>query len=217
MTYIQSIVKNPWFLSAWAGFAVLGVAIVGYDLVHKNAHLMPLMKLVWLLTVAYSGLIGVAIYWNTGRKQIPDDGLWRRSFRSVAHCYSGCGLGEIIGVMITVGILGWGNLGTGITTFILAFAVGFALTLGPLLQDGVELATALRDTVIAETPSIALMEVVAIGVDLVLAGSANLGDIRFWSSLVVSLTCGLFAAYPVNVLLVHFGVKEGMMDPRMTH
>lgn len=23
------------------------------------------------------------------------DSLWRRSFRSVAHCYSGCGAGEV--------------------------------------------------------------------------------------------------------------------------
>ena len=35
-------------------------------------------------------------------------------------------------------------------------------------------------------------------------------------SLILSLTVGLAAAYPVNVLLVHFGVKEGMGDPRDT-
>ena len=41
-----------------------------------------------------------------------------------------------------------------------------------------------------------------------------MGDAIFWSSLIVSLTAGLVAAYPVNVLLIRFGVKEGMMDPR---
>ena len=35
---------------------------------------------------------------------------------------------------------------------------------------------------------------------------------RWW--LVVSLTAGLVAADPVNVLLVRFGVEEGMHDPR---
>jgi len=90
------------------------------------------------------------------------------------------------------------------------------LTVGPLLQGGEKLGTALKDAVISETPSIAVMEVVAIGVDMTLAGDAGLGDIRFWSSLIVSLTCGLVAAYPVNVLLIRKGVKEGMMDPRMT-
>lgn len=69
------------------------------------------------------------------------------------------------------------------------------------------------DALYSETASITVMEIVAIGVDLWLAGPATVGDVRFWSSL-VSLTTGLVAAYPVNVLLVRWGVKEGMMDPR---
>jgi hypothetical protein len=77
-------------------------------------------------------------------------------------------------------------------------------------------ARAIRDAVISETPSIFVMEVVAIGVDLWLAGEAGPAQALFWSSLVVSLTCGLIAAYPVNVLLIHYGIKEGMMDPRNT-
>ena len=40
-----------------------------------------------------------------------------------------------------------------------------------------------------------------------------MGEALFRSSL-VSLTAGLIAAYPVEVLLVRFGVKEGMHDPR---
>ena len=32
--------------------------------------------------------------------------------------------------------------------------------------------------------------------------------------MVVSLSLGLLAAWPVNVLLIRFGVKEGMHDPR---
>ena len=58
------------------------------------------------------------------------------------------------------------------------------------------------------------MEVVAIGVDLWLSAGAGLGDVLFWSSLVVSLSLGLIAAWPVNVALVALGVKEGMHDPR---
>ncbi len=42
-----------------------------------------------------------------------------------------------------------------------------------------------------------------------------MGDVRFWSSLTVSLTLGLLAAYPVNALLIGFGVKEGMGSPKM--
>jgi hypothetical protein len=91
---------------------------------------------------------------------------------------------------------------------------GFALTVGPLMQEGVDFGEAMRDAFYSETASITVMEIVAITVDLLLAGKATMAQPIFWASLIVSLTAGLAAAYPVNVLLVHFGVKEGMHDPR---
>ncbi|SLN60550.1 hypothetical protein ROA7023_02814 [Roseisalinus antarcticus] len=124
---------NPWFLGIWVALALPSLALVAWDLHRNNAHLISLMKVVWLLTVAYSGPIGLLIYWRTGRKEIPDDSIWRRSFRSVAHCYSGCGLGEIVGVTIAVGIFAMGNTGTALLTFTLAYMTGFGLTLGPLM------------------------------------------------------------------------------------
>ena len=57
------------------------------------------------------------------------------------------------------------------------------------------------------------MEIVAIGVDVYLAGEATMGDPVFWASLIVSLTLGLLVAYPLNLGLIHFGVKEGMGNP----
>lgn len=216
MQAIEAILDSPWFLIVWAVLMIPSQVVLIRDLATRNTHLMSLMKVVWVLTVAYSGPLGLAVYWSCGRKEIGDDHLWRRAFRSVAHCYSGCGLGEIVGVMVAVGLLRFGNIGTAAVTFAFAYAVGFALTLGPLMQDGMPFRRAMRDTFLAETPSIAVMEIVAIAVDLTLAGQAHMGDIRFWSSIIVSLTCGLLAAYPVNVLLLHYGVKEGMMDPRMT-
>jgi hypothetical protein len=45
------------------------------------------MKFVWGFTVLYSGPVGLAVYWYSGRSQIRRDSLWRRGFRSVCHCY----------------------------------------------------------------------------------------------------------------------------------
>ncbi|OCW57512.1 DUF4396 domain-containing protein [Hoeflea olei] len=210
------ILMNPWFLVVWGAAAMVSSALLIRDLVVNNAQLMSLMKLVWVLTVLYSGPLGLTVYWATGRRQIRDDALWRRAFRSVAHCYSGCGLGEVTGVAVAAGLMGLGTTGIALTTFAFAFLMGFGLTLGPLIQDGVPFAQALRETLIAETPSIAVMEIVAIGVDLMLADKAAMGDVLFWSSLIVSLSCGLIAAYPVNWLLIQRGIKQGMMDPRQT-
>ncbi|MBF9031900.1 DUF4396 domain-containing protein [Rhodobacterales bacterium HKCCE3408] len=214
METLRDIVGSPVFLVVWAALMIPSLIVLLRDLAVRNSGLMPLMKVVWALTVLYSGPLGLLIYWTCGRKEIPTDSIARRAFRSVAHCYSGCGMGEIVGVIIAVGLLSLGNLWTAAITFVLAYVAGYALTVGPLMQDGVPLRTALRDAVLSETPSIAVMEIVAIGVDLTLARNAGMGDALFWSSLIVSLTCGLIAAYPVNVLLIRWGVKEGMMDPR---
>lgn len=216
MEFFRQYVANWWVIGIWAVLAVLSVGVVANDLYRRNQHIMSMMKAVWIIATAYSGPLGLAIYWFSGRKEISQDSLWRRGFRSTAHCYSGCGLGEIIGVSITVGLLSLGNWPTAIVTFCLAYIFGFGLTVGPLVQDGESLRSAMKDAFLSESPSIVVMEVVAIGVDLVFAGNAGMGDPRFWASLVLSLMTGYVAAYPVNVALVHWGVKEGMMDPRNT-
>ena len=217
MDSITAILSDPWFLIIWGIQAGVALVILIQDLVRKNSHLMSLMKAVWIFTVCYSGLLGLAVYWYSGRRQISDDTIPRKSFRSVAHCYSGCGAGEIAGVLITVGLLSLGNWWVAGVTFTLAYVAGFALTMGPLMQEGVGFRQALKDAAISESASIAVMEIVAIGVDIWLAGDATMGDVLFWSALIVSLTAGLLAAYPVNVLLIKKGVKAGMHDPRQVH
>lgn len=214
MDLLKSILTSPKFFWLWGFLVLASFTYLLYDLKNKNPQIMSLMKWVWGLTVLYSGPFGLAVYFYSGRKQIAHDSLWRRGFRSVAHCYSGCGAGEIIGVTIAAGILALGNWGVSIITFTLAYIAGFALTVGPLVQEGEDFNTALKDALYSETPSITVMEIVAIGTDLWLAGSAKFSDPLFWSSIIFSLTMGLLAAYPVNVLLVHWGVKEGMMNPK---
>lgn len=213
---LRVILTGSEFLIGWAILMVPSLAVLIHDLRRNNAHLMPLMKVVWILTALYSGPLGLAVYWTTGRKEISRDNIWRRSWRSVSHCYSGCGMGEIVGVFIAAGLLSLGNWWVAVITFALAYVAGYALTVGPLLQEGVSFRTAMRDAFLAETPSITVMEIVAIGADIVLAGGAKMSEPIFWSGLIFSLSLGLFAAYPVNVALIHYGVKEGMMDPRNT-
>lgn len=161
-----------------------------------------------------SSVLGLAIYFYSGRSQIKQDSLWRKGFRSVAHCYSGCGVGEIVGVLISAGIFALSNWWIAGITFTLAYCAGFAMTMGPLMQEGENIGAAFKDPLWSETASIAVMEIVAIGVDLWIAGNAQINETLFWSSLIVSLTFGLVAAYPVNLFLIHKGFKEGMHNPQ---
>lgn len=212
---LENVLTDPSFLVVWGVLVLVSLIVLIQDLATKNSHIVGLMKWVWIFTVTYSGPLGLAIYYYSGRRQIPEDDLWRRSFRSVAHCYSGCGAGEIAGVFIAAGLLTLSTWWVAGITFTLAYVAGFALTVGPLMQEGVPFRRALRDAFYSETASITVMEVVAIGVDIWLAGEATMGEPLFWSALVFSLSMGLIAAYPVNVLLVHWGVKAGMHSPKV--
>lgn len=201
-------------LFLWGAIVAVSLSIAYKDM-RDNQPDLKLMKYVWLLTVVYSGPLGLAVYWYTGRTQIKTDSIWRRGWRSVAHCYSGCGAGEILGITLFVGVFAATQSVVVAASFTLAYTFGIALTVGPLIQDGVGTLTAFKDAISSETASIVVMEAVAIGVDLYIAGGIALTAPLFWIGLAISLSCGLIAAYPVNVLLIRFGVKEGMMDPRM--
>ena len=214
MDFLRDILTNQIFLITWLIVDAASVGWLIHDLYTRNREIVGLMKFVWIFTVVYSGPIGLAVYYFSGRKQIKRDSLWRRGWRSDAHCYSGCGGGEIAGVFIAAGLLSLSNWWIAGITFAMAYVAGFGMTVGPLVQEGIPLKTALKDAFISETASITVMEVTAIGVDLALAAEATIGDVLFWSSLIFSLSVGLFAAYPVNVLLIKLGVKEGMHDPR---
>ncbi|MFC7175586.1 DUF4396 domain-containing protein [Halosegnis marinus] len=205
---------DPRLLAAWAVVVAASLAVVVYDIRANNVGIAPLMKFVWTLTVLYSGPLGLAVYYYSGRPSIPEDTVWRRGFRSVAHCYSGCGAGEVVGVVVAAGLLDLPTLSVAAVTFACAYLAGFALTVGPLVQEGEDLRTAVADAFYSETPSITVMEVTAIGTDIVVAGEAAITEPLFWSGLVFSLTVGLLVAYPLNVALVHVGVKGGMQDPR---
>ena len=211
---LTEFLSDPNVLILWLLVVLGSVVWLVVDLRYHNPEIGGLMKWVWVLTVLYSGLLGLAVYYYSGRKQIARDSMWRRGCRSVAHCYSGCGAGEIAGVFIAAGLLSLNNWWVAGISFVLAYAAGYALPVGPLEQEGVELKQAMWDAFYSETASITVMEVVAIGADLWLAGAATMGEPLFWSSLFLSLSLGLIAAYPVNVLLIRWGVKEGMHDPR---
>ncbi|KAF0096257.1 MAG: hypothetical protein E1N59_224 [Puniceicoccaceae bacterium 5H] len=215
MEALRNFITNPWVIGTWIVLMLISLVILVRDLWAKNPEIMPLMKAVWCLTVIYSGPIGLLIYFYSGRKQISHDSLWRKGFRSVSHCYSGCGAGEITGLLVMTGLLAINsNLWVALTTFVLAYVFGFGMTIGPLLQDGEKFGAAFKDALYSESASIAVMEIVAIGTDIWLAKNAQFGEPLFWSSLVLSLSIGLIAAYPVNLLLIRFGVKEGMHNPK---
>lgn len=213
-TVIVPILSNPVVLGLWALLILVSLSVLWWDIRERNQVLPSMMKFVWTLTVLYSGPFGLAIYWYAGRTQISRDSFWRRGLRSDSHCYSGCGAGEIVGITLAQGILALSTLWVVVITFGFAYLFGYGLNIGPLMQEGTNFREATKDAFLSETPSITIMEIAAIGTDLLIAGTAGMGSALFWMALSFSLSVGFIAAYPVNAGLISLGVKEGMMDPR---
>lgn len=213
---LRDTLSSQYVLAFWLVIVVISLGVLVRDFSRYNNHIDSLMKLVWFLTVLYSGPVGLWLYYVSGRKQIRRDSLWRKGVRSVAHCYSGCGAGEITGIIIAAGILALENTAISVITFVFAYVFGYGLTFGPLVQAGMPVKQALIDTFYSDTLTIAVMEVTAISLDIWLSADATMQEPLFWGALIFSLSIGLLAAYPVNVLLVYAGVKGGMGDPRDT-
>ncbi|WP_200286314.1 hypothetical protein [Rhabdochromatium marinum] len=70
---------SPLTLAIWLVLVVGSLMVLMRDLKRANPEIAGLMQWVWLLTVAYSGPLGLGLYFWSGRKQIPRDDLWRRA------------------------------------------------------------------------------------------------------------------------------------------
>ena len=103
--------------------------------------------------------------------------------------------------------LGWTTGATIALAVGLAFAFGYAFTIIPLVRHSVALRQALRLAFVADTASIAIMEVVDNLIMIVIPGAmeAGLDTVLFWSSLTLALALAGAAAYPVNRWLIRRG------------
>lgn len=125
---------------------------------------------------------------HTHQTSLEGPSLNRLAVSATTHCLTGCGLGEVLGLVIATA-LGWGDVASIAIAVLLAFIFGYALTMLPLLRSGMAFAAATGLALAADTLSIAVMEIIDNGVMLVIPGAmdAGLGTLRFWGSLAVAL------------------------------
>lgn len=124
--------------------------------------------------------------------------LNRVALSATIHCMTGCGIGEVLGMVIgtALGLGTWPTIGLAVS---LAFFFGYTLTMIPLLRAGIQLRAALKLAFAADTASITIMEIVDNAVMLVIPGAMDAGllELRFWGSLALALMIAGVAAYPV--------------------
>jgi hypothetical protein len=155
---------------------------------------------------------------TNGSGVAPSPDLNRLAFSATLHCLTGCGIGEVLGMVIGTA-LGWGNLPTIALAVGLAFAFGYALTLVPLLRAGLGVRTALGLALAADTASITIMEVVDNAVMLAVPGAMNAGLSAplFWGSLFFALAVAALAAFPVNRWLIARGRGHAVVHEHHRH
>jgi hypothetical protein len=132
--------------------------------------------------------------------------LNRLAARATTHCLIGCGIGEVLGLVIA-SALGWATLPSILLAVALAFVFGYSLTLWPLLGAGMTLGAATGLALAADTISITVMEIVDNAIILLIPGAmeAGLGSPLFRGSLAVALAVAWVVAFPVNRWLIARG------------
>lgn len=128
------------------------------------------------------------------------------------HCITGCAIGEILGLIIG-SVVGLDTFSTILLATGLAFLFGYSLSILPLARAGMALGPALSVVLLADTLSIATMEVVDNLVMAVIPGAMNAGLVNpiFWISMIIALTVAFFAAFPVNRYLLSKGKGHALI------
>jgi len=135
--------------------------------------------------------------------------IWRLAHHCTLRCLLGCGLGEVIGFIIAT-TFGWPPLLKIIFSVLLGFIFGFILATRPLMKQKFSFLKAAKIIFAAEFTSIAVMETAEVLAEIYIPGvmQAGLTDPIFWIGMMLALTAGYFAAFPVNYFLIRRGVRH---------
>ncbi len=125
------------------------------------------------------------------------------------RCLIGCNIGEGIGAAIGF-LLAWDMVSTLILAVGLAFAIGYAFTIIPMLKT-MPFRQAARVTVVGDTASIAAMEITENSLAFIIPGfmHAAVTDALFWLGLGIILPAGYAVAYPAMYWAMKREQKRG--------
>lgn len=131
---------------------------------------------------------------------------WSAAAQATLHCLTGCAIGEVLGMVIGTAFA-LHNAATVVISIVLAFAFGYALTMRGVLRAGLDVRSALKVALAADTVSIAVMEILDNLVIVAVPGAmdAGLDDLLFWGSLAASLVIAFLFTTPVNRFMISRG------------
>ena len=140
------------------------------------------------------------------------DKATRTAMMATGHCLIGCGIGEVLGMVLTNSA----HRKTGpsmVVSIFLAFLFGYSLSLRPLLRSGMSLKRSLRIALASDTISIISMEITDNLVLLLIPAAlyAPISAPMFWIGLGISLAVAFVVTVPVNRWLIVRGKGHALM------
>lgn len=131
---------------------------------------------------------------------------WATAVKATLHCLTGCAIGEILGMVVGTALL-WGNVPTMVLAITLAFLFGYSFTLFAVLRAGLDLKSAIKVALAADTVSIAVMELVDNAIIALTPGAmdAHLSDGLFWSALLGGFGVAFLITTPINKWMIGRG------------
>lgn len=144
--------------------------------------------------------------------------LNRLAASATTHCLIGCGIGEVLGMIIS-SWLGWTAAPSVALAVGLAFLFGYGLSMWPLLRSQMPLRKVLGLALAADTASITTMEIVDNAFILAVPGAihAELDSALFWLSLAAALAVAFLVAFPLNRWLISRGKGHAVMHEHHHH
>jgi len=217
--------------------AVTCAVIIALDETRRPQK-MWIMALVWPLTALFGSILWLAGYYAWGRTPGAVSGDGRDPpfavmvAKGASHCGAGCALGDLVAEWITFAIpaiavwFGWHSLfaekmfAVWIPDFLLAFGIGIAFqyfTIEPM--RGLSVRQGIIQALKADIASITAWQVGMYGVMAAIQFAwfrpwfgriAPVDSPEFWFAMQIAMLAGFCTSYPVNWVLIRWGVKERM-------
>ena len=212
-------------LLVWFAITAGCVAYVAWDSFRHNPDL-AVMKWGWVLITLYTGVFGAGLYVLSAKEPRPNTHeefvrpLWKQGVGSTIHCVAGDATGIILAATVTA-LIGF-PMGLDLAIeYAFGFAFGLFIFQALFMKDmmGGSYRQALAHSLIPEWLSmnmvmagmIPAMVLTMMGRDMRAMEPTNL---VYWGAMSASVIVGFAVAYPVNVWLVHAGLKHGMTTVR---
>ena len=165
-----------------------------------------------------AGLDGVRAHRDPATAEFAVRSSWAVATAATLHCLTGCAIGEVLGMVFGTA-LGLPNAATVVLSIGLAFGLGYSLTMRSVLGAGLELRSALKVALAADTVSIAVMELIDNAFILAIPGAmdAGLTSVLFWGSLAASLAVAFVLTTPLNRWMIARGKGHAVVHQYHSH